>query len=342
MRYFDSPELLSTPPPSRRAAYSNRMAWLMAEMSRLAYIRFEIDKGIGEWAERISRISDVEKAESFLTGELVPGLMNTHGRKALEDALATPGFELVETFNRDGTQAFLATRDRDRIAVLSFRGTEATQWSDIKSDLNALTTNENGARIHSGFLKAFNKVQRPISRAIDHLGDYALYITGHSLGGALALIATRELEQDNVAACYSFGNPRVGSSDFTEYIRTPIYRVVNTADVVPRLPPGIIIELLVDLLRWMNVFIPFMEPIAAWLDDKVSGYRHHGDMRYLTDCRKRDFSDLDLISNITPLARWRRLIKSRLSLNRHVSDHAIEEYCRKLAGYACRIMGIDR
>ena len=35
----DTKELLK--PPVGRAAYSDRIAWLMAEMSRLAYLKFE-------------------------------------------------------------------------------------------------------------------------------------------------------------------------------------------------------------------------------------------------------------------------------------------------------------
>ena len=41
MKYFEYEELLS--PPIKRAAYSDRTAWLMAKMSKLAYLPFEND-----------------------------------------------------------------------------------------------------------------------------------------------------------------------------------------------------------------------------------------------------------------------------------------------------------
>jgi len=41
MVYFKPTELLKRSPPTRRASYTDRMAWLMAEMSKLAYFRFE-------------------------------------------------------------------------------------------------------------------------------------------------------------------------------------------------------------------------------------------------------------------------------------------------------------
>ena len=339
MNYFEPKILLKKPPPSRRAAYSDRTAWLMAEMSKLAYLKFEsLTSEFEKLAERLTQSTDLEDIKDILNEHLIPNLSFFKGdrEKELQQAIAKAEFELIKTFDRDGTQAFIAKREKDKIAVLSFRGTEATQLADIKADINAIVTNDSGSRIHSGFLQAFDKVKQPIIDELDKLNEYAIYMTGHSLGGALALISTRELETDNTAACYTFGSPRVGSSEFADSIKTPIYRIVNTADIVPRMPPGIAIELFVDLLRLLQGILPFLEYIAKWLDDKVSGYRHHGDMRYLTYCKNADYSDVRLIANITPLARLRRLIKSRVSINKNIKDHAIDKYCKKLAAYAKR------
>ena len=41
MEYFKPEELLDNPPPTFRAAYSDRTAWLMASLSKLAYLDFE-------------------------------------------------------------------------------------------------------------------------------------------------------------------------------------------------------------------------------------------------------------------------------------------------------------
>lgn len=303
MEYFKPKELLSSPPPTLRAAYSDRTSWLMASLSKLAYLEFEVSQ---------------QKQDELKT------------------ELNIAEFELVKIFHEGSSQAFLAKRDSDKMAVLVFRGTEATKLEDIKADLKAVTTRQANHKVHTGFLCAFNDVRDKVVSDVEKLGDYALYVTGHSLGGALALIATRELAVDNLAACYTFGSPRVGNAEFGSPIKTPVYRVVNTADIVPRLPPGIILEVLVDMLRFLSVLLPFLALLAYWLDNRVSGYRHHGDMRYLTFCRKHDFSDIDLIHNISFYDRWRRLFKSRISFNRHIKDHAIDRYCGKLAAYAIR------
>lgn len=67
-------------------------------------------------------------------------------------------------------------------------------------------------------------------------------LTGHSLGGAIATIAAAEWQGErDVAAVYTFGQPRVGRADFADFIRRHygenIFRFVNNRDVVTRVPP---------------------------------------------------------------------------------------------------------
>ena len=57
--------------------------------------------------------------------------------------------------------------------------------------------------------------------------DLGLYVTGHSLGGALAQRATAALDRDTLAACYTFGSPRVATLAFDRLDKAPHYRVVN-------------------------------------------------------------------------------------------------------------------
>jgi len=83
-------------------------------------------------------------------------------------------------------------------------------------------------------------------------GTVPIYITGHSLGGALAQIAGAVLGSDQVAACYTFGAPRVGNFYFDLWVKVPSYRVMNYADIVPQIPLPIV-------------------------------YRHSGDPRYMLD-----------------------------------------------------------
>jgi hypothetical protein len=328
---FENESLLR--PPVARAAYSDRTAWLMAEMSQLAYERFESPSEILDGlVEQLSNLQDVDRIKQEIQRfvQQLPGHTG-EGRERLERTLEAAGFELAATFNHGGTQAYLAKRDADGMAVLAFRGTEK-DFRDIKTDLNARFYRRGGAKIHSGFLDAFRFVEPTIRQALREIDGYKLYLTGHSLGGALALIAARCLSSDKVAACYTFGSPKVGNEEFGDTIKVPIYRVVNAADSVPRLPPTWLFEILIGL-AWL-LPVPYVRRAVLAFAQQFRGYRHHGDMRYLTVCTD-DGRGLRLIANPNLVDRTRWLV-ARLAadLKAGFRDHAIRIYCEKLEDYA--------
>jgi len=253
------------------------------------------------------------------------------GQRRLTAQLAEAGFELVRTFNSAGTQAFLAKRDEDKVAVLAFRGTEADA-KDIKTDLNARFYVRNGVKVHTGFRDAFEAVETELKKAVGELRDHSLYVAGHSLGGALALIATRTLNCDNLAACYTYGSPKVGDQEFGDAIKPPIYRIVNAADAVPRVPPGWPLEILIVAAHFVP--LPYLRDWLVRVLQGLRGYRHHGDMRYLSAC-KEDFGDLRVVSNPDQFDRAVWLVKRVLGNYATVFlDHRIADYCAKLEHYA--------
>lgn len=66
-----------------------------------------------------------------------------------------------------------------------------------------------------------------------------VYLTGHSHGGALAVLAATELNKlYHIAAVYTFGAPRVGNKAFARHVEEDIrvYRIVNSKDFVPYFP----------------------------------------------------------------------------------------------------------
>jgi len=192
-------------PPINRAAYSDRMAWIMAYMAKLAYIKFEEN--------------DLEL-------------------KCLEYSLQSGWFNLIKTFNKNGTQAFLAKNDE--FSVLSFRGTQPDRWEDIRTDIKVLKERTIDGKVHAGFKQAYDDLRDEILEEFRaNLGEMPLYITGHSLGAALATVATQELGEefnDQIAACYTFGSPRVGDGKYEKSIKAPFYRIVNTTDIVTLVP----------------------------------------------------------------------------------------------------------
>ena len=269
--YFKGKENLLSPPITR-AAYSDRMAWILASLAHLAYDKFE-DKG--------------------------------KTRKLFVIKLKGGGFELLKTFNsrETDTQAFLA-KSSDGYAVLAFRGTETSKRHDMVVDARATKVSVLEGRIHSGFRTAYESVAKEIEENILNLGDIPLYITGHSLGAALATVATQRLEhhhkiREMIAACYTFGSPRVGDKHYDMEFKSPIYRVVNTTDIV--------------------TIIPLL----------AMGYIHIGDIRYLG----RTVGDFR-----RGIPFFQRLYLFMLTSVKFfgpvVGDHAIVEYRRKLEAIA--------
>jgi triacylglycerol lipase len=150
------------------------------------------------------------------------------------------------------TQGFVA-QNPDTI-LIAFRGTEASQLSDLLADLQAALKVqwETLGMVHPGFLTAFKAVQDKtfgdtvvfpdlIKDAVKS-GKRKIWITGHSLGGALAVLCAAQLSilgKIPIHAVYTYGQPRVGDEQFAENMNDnlgdQIFRVVNNRDIIPRL-----------------------------------------------------------------------------------------------------------
>lgn len=208
--------------PRRRAAYTDRMAALLAKLSLLSYIAFE----------------DPSK------------------KPLLETALAHGGLKLVEAI-KEGDTEVIVVEAKDFLAV-AFRGT--TSKADRKTDFRIsvgraeVANHAEHVGVHAGFYEAFKLVEQRLEAAINTVPGKSVYLTGHSLGGAVALVASaamggRDDLGNRIAAVYTFGSPRVGDRNFPRIVKAPHYRVVISGDVVPLVPPS-----------WMNGYAHTGEP----------------------------------------------------------------------------------
>ena len=320
--------------PTYRQAYSDRTSWVMSCLAELAYVKFnplfpnaamqalfdENVKGLLE-SKRLDSLAKLIEMFSYDA---------EHERSILESDLDIINLKLVHTFDVKGTQAIIVSTDD--FIVLSFRGTESKSPKDIKSDCKAnKIACVSGGMVHCGFSEAFDLVREPIQTALDKapLKDKPLFITGHSLGGALATIAAKRLRHDSgIAACYTFGSPRVGDTVWVSGIRTPVYRVVNAVDVVTMLPPGG--EVIAVTSKLFSV-IPFCSSLSKYLQTKFGGYLHSGDMRYLTNCKNGNYEQVTLLYGVSWLYRTLGLWKNSLGASRALKDHSISVYRKKLA-----------
>lgn len=99
--------------------------------------------------------------------------------------------------------------------------------------------------MHTGFLASWAEVKSRVLAAVATAKaanpSHKVVVTGHSLGGAIATLATVYLRKAGHAAdLYTYGSPRVGNSAFVKFVTNQAggeYRLTHTDDVVPRLPP---------------------------------------------------------------------------------------------------------
>lgn len=122
--------------------------------------------------------------------------------------------------------------------VLVFRGTYNLDNLIEDADYKLVSDQNNPGKVHQGFLGDFNKLWPSIVPHLD--GTKKVWAAGHSLGGALAAIATvRAARRDgpNIDGLFTYGQPRIGTAAYVADIGIDCYRWVDYNDLVPRLPP---------------------------------------------------------------------------------------------------------
>jgi hypothetical protein len=199
---------------------------------------------------------DARNAEALAVASDHAYLAQDEGAAAFRKDLALDA-KLISVGN---TQVFVG--ENDAAIVLAFRGTESPATLDGLKDwlltdaVNLLIVPEGqigtefaaagvGARFHLGFMTALASVWGPTAEAVDTAikkKERPLWITGHSLGGALAQLAAWRFHRQfvDVHEVMTFGAPMVGNRTATEAFDrefpSKIYRYVNSPDMVPTLP----------------------------------------------------------------------------------------------------------
>ncbi|GAB2907677.1 lipase family protein [Streptomyces mayteni] len=153
----------------------------------------------------------------------------------------TPPFPLQDT------QAYTAASDQ--MIITAFRGTEPSQIKDWLTD--ATTPPWAGPAgigyIHYGFGEALESIWPDVKDTLARFrdNDQTIWFTGHSLGGALAMLAgaRMHLEDPRLRAdgVYTYGQPRACdrmlADAFDQGFGERAFRFVNNNDIVPQLPP---------------------------------------------------------------------------------------------------------
>ena len=204
------------------------------------------------------------------------------------------GYTIVEFFDVDGAQGYLLKGADSH--VLSFRGTQVTEKSDVLADLKAGKNLEaSGGKVHVGFKDELNKLWPAITVSLANIDT--VYVTGHSLGAAMATIAASRI-QTKVIALVTFGSPRAGNQEFINSLSVTHYRLQNNCDDVTK--------------------VPFL----------LMGFAHHGTHKYMNfDGEFRDFTAWQQIKDMV-----RSRLKARAKGQKFIGvfDHMMANYIAKL------------
>lgn len=184
--------------------------------------------GIADWpvAETLAEISDICY------------LPPVEAAKSLND-LGFPKFMPIV----QGSMLGYVVSGED-VTVIVFRGTNPNEISDWIANLGTAAERTEHGPIHRGFFNAYLSMKDQITEILKDSTTKHLWITGHSLGGALALCCAFDLldtEKREIDGLITFGQPMVASEQLAQYLNTLLLgryaRFVNHRDIVPKVPP---------------------------------------------------------------------------------------------------------
>jgi triacylglycerol lipase len=156
------------------------------------------------------------------------------------------GYKTIDVTVEGPMQAFVASNER--CVVLSFRGTDMNSLRDWFIDAAAARRAVGRGMMHSGFHRAYQSMAGRLAVQLDAHGarTKSFWVTGHSLGGALAGVfaysnkfspVRRSFEIERVM---TFGQPLFVDGPLAAIMRKEFlgsyFRVVNGKDIVARVP----------------------------------------------------------------------------------------------------------
>jgi len=172
-----------------------------------------------------------------------------------------------------GTQGFSLVKDK--ILFFVFRGTNDTQDAivDLKCYRSQLLPEDKKILVHTGFLQQFNSIKGSLEKTVEKYNGKidSIRCIGHSLGGALATLASGHL--GNIyntklpIVCHTFGSPRVGNYAFTKWYSTYVsftVRCVNFQDPIPQVPFSMFYHHVSDALFISDTLVVSEIPDTKW------------------------------------------------------------------------------
>ncbi|MCI0505187.1 MAG: lipase family protein [Gammaproteobacteria bacterium] len=201
-------------------------------MNSVEPYRTTLSKGNAYWMARIAKAVYLKRANSDEPDK----------NKILEDLRTEdPKFRDVIPASKNSAQAALI--EHDDYICLAFRGTD--QIADWLDNTKVFQERALFGGFHRGFWNSLHDVWTPLFDKYQQLRDTKkrpLFLTGHSLGGAMAAIGAAKLIHQDLPfmSVYTFGQPRAMTLEtariFNVEAKGRFFRFQNNNDIVTRVP----------------------------------------------------------------------------------------------------------
>lgn len=133
---------------------------------------------------------------------------------------------------------FVARNQTSRDVFVVFRGTQSPE--DWLSNITFPQVPHAWGMVEEGFSNLYNQCSTDVKQAVAGAGPARVFVTGHSLGGALATLAAADLALAGTEeSMYNFASPRTGNRGFADKFNQGVkvkWRVANTEDIVTTIP----------------------------------------------------------------------------------------------------------
>jgi hypothetical protein len=161
-------------------------------------------------------------------------------RAAIEKRVTAQGYRLNHYANLSKLQVsyYLVTDEINRTQTVAVRGTSNVENALVDIAIQLINNADFGIQLHNGFAVSARHIYNDLKPRLNK--QYKVRTTGHSLGGAVAVILAMHLRNDGyqLERVITFGQPKVtnitGSQKLDEL---DLWRVVTPQDLVPLVPP---------------------------------------------------------------------------------------------------------